>query len=187
MNKNVDLKLFEAAMLDVSAVSFKDIKDIHKKYTTFEEITRTIKTILIDGSNLIRSMYKRKGNPDVDYKKDAKNLAIVYKFLNQYVAMGYDRIVIFLDGPKRNVNIQQVSGIEIEFSKTKKADDLIVNSVCEIKELQPNIINVKNEIEIVTSDKCLIERCIIYNKDIKIIKSDKFIKALGLSSNFLFI
>jgi len=187
MNKNVDLKLFEAAMLDIPEVSFKNIEDIHKKHTTFKEITRTIKTILIDGSNLIRSMYTRKGNPDVDYKKDAKNLAIVYKFLNQYVTMGYDRIVIFLDGPKRNINIQQVSGIEIEFSKTKKADDLIVNSVCEIKELQPNIINVKNEIEIVTSDKWLIERCSIYNKDIKIIKSDKFIKALGLSSNFLFL
>ena len=112
-----------------------------------------MKTIILDGSNIIRNMYNTQLGLDFDKEKLlADSLVRAISCLNENEAL---RVEIYFDGPKREI-YHPKEPVSVFFSKKKKADDLIVNSVFETKDY------LGGEVLVITTDNELINRCKIY-------------------------
>lgn len=182
-NNNFTIEDFENLMLGVS-IDKKIKKILPKQNTKIIEKVPVIKSILIDGSNVLRTMYTMKIEKDKNYKTEEMLIKFLYEYLKQYIIGSYDKISLYLDGKKRKINISFHPHIQLEFSKNKPADDLIVNDLHITVGQQPNI---RKEIILITSDRGLISRCNDIFKNITVMSSDKFLKSLGHSNNFKFL
>ncbi len=111
-----------------------------------------MKTIIIDGSNVVRKLFRFTGKDDfATENKWSQRLIRAVSYFNRHNAY---RIELYFDGPKRA--LPHSNNVELHFSKYKKADDLIVNSVYETmqySQTQPTVI---------TQDRELIEKCKSY-------------------------
>ena len=116
-----------------------------------------MKTIILDGSNIVRNMYDTKNG--LNFAKEQKladSLIRAVAYLNEQDAW---RVEIYFDGPKREI-YRPGEMVEIFFSKYKKADDLIVNSAAELKDMSGQ------EVLIVTQDRQLSIRCQSYGAQV---------------------
>lgn len=116
-----------------------------------------MKRIIVDGSNVVRQWFHLNGCPD--YKQEerlSEKLLYVLDRLNQEKKY---LIEVYFDGPKRA--LEHSSRVEVVFSKRKKADDLIVNSVYEAVQ------SYQGEALVITQDRSLMERCRRYGSYIK--------------------
>jgi hypothetical protein len=182
-NNNFTIEEFENLMLGVS-LDNKNKKISLKQNTKIIEEVPVIKSILIDGSNVLRIMYKMKTEKDKNYRTEDMLIKFLYEYLKQYIIESYDKISLFLDGKKRKINTSSHPHIQLEFSNGKPADDLIVNDLHITVEQQPNI---RKEVILITNDKGLISRCKNIFKNITIMSSDDFLIYLGHSKNFKFL
>ena len=109
-----------------------------------------MKTIILDGSNIIRNLYNVQQEADFRLEKIlSDNLMRMLQQLNSEEDI---RVEVYFDGPKRDVFC--MGGlVDVWFSKNKKADDLIVNSVQEITNCYGG------EVLVVSQDKDLRDRC----------------------------
>lgn len=116
-----------------------------------------MKTIIIDGTNVVRRWFELHGNRDfVLEQKLSEHFLKIVSWLNR---KNEYRVEVYFDGPKRV--LQCGSNITILFSKDKKADDLIVNSVYE------TVCAYKEKALVITQDNALMERCRQYGSYIK--------------------
>lgn len=115
-----------------------------------------MKTVILDGSNIIRSMYNV--SRGFDFAKEevlANSLVKTMEYLKEGdFECGEDiyRVEVYFDGPTREV-YRPNELVEVFFSKRKKADELIVNSVYE------NADTYGNEVLVITRDKGLRDLC----------------------------
>ena len=116
-----------------------------------------MKTIILDGSNIVRNMYNTQNGLDFAKEQElADSLVRAVAYLNEPDAW---RVEIYFDGPKREI-YRPGELVEVFFSKHKKADDLIVNSAEELQEMSGQ------EVLIVTQDRQLGIRCQSYGAQI---------------------
>lgn len=116
-----------------------------------------MKTIILDGSNIIRRRYLSCGqNPD--FSQEAPMESQLVQMMSQFREDG-TRVEIYFDGPKRST-WHKDDCVEVFFSGHKKADDLIVNTVAELAE------NYGQEVAIITQDYQLQQRCKAYGADV---------------------
>ena len=116
-----------------------------------------MKTVILDGSNIIRSMYNTAHG--LNFEKElvlADSLVRAVTYLNELDGW---RVEIYFDGPKREI-YRPNELVEVFFSKYKTADDLIVNSTEELHEMGGQ------EVLIVTQDRQLGIRCQNYGAQI---------------------
>lgn len=116
-----------------------------------------MQTILVDGSNVVRGMYRIDQQPDFDY--EAKISEGVISYLQTLNADNTRIIEVYFDGCKRYMYCPE--GIQIFFSAHKKADDLIVNAVYEYSS------QYANDVLVITSDNDLINRSRQYGASIQ--------------------
>ena len=112
-----------------------------------------MKTVILDGSNIVRSMYDTKTG--IDFTKEGVLSDSLVRAMNSLNEDEPLRVEIYFDGPKRDV-FRPSELVEVFFSKYKKADDLIVNSVEEIKDFYGS------DVVVVTKDRELKDRCEVY-------------------------
>lgn len=123
-----------------------------------------MKTVILDGSNIIRNMYNTQQG--LDFEKElilADSLVRAVTYLNE---LDEWRVEVYFDGPKREI-YRPSEMVEVFFSKYKPADDLIVNSAEELHEM------CGQEVLIVTQDRQLGIRC--QNYGAKIISTRDFL------------
>lgn len=117
-----------------------------------------MKTIILDGNNIIRTYYMGPGNVfDFEREIELSNRLIQIASSSRQAD---SRVEVYFDGPKRGIYSQD-DLVEVLFSGAKKADDLIVNTVAELVE------NYRQEVIVVTQDHQLQERCKAYGAEIK--------------------
>lgn len=179
--KNLDMDEFENLMLGRYKTKSNKNISIKKQNNQKKEIKSVLKSIIIDGSNVLRVMYKMKEEKEKNYETEDKIIVFLYSYLKQYIVDSYDKISLYLDGRKRKINVNSHPHIQLEFSKKKTADDLIVNELHLTVTQQPTI---EKEVILITNDRNLIERCKEILSNIKIISSNKFLELLGHSKDF---
>lgn len=179
---NLDMSEFEKLMLGLYKRKSDNNKNVSiNQNKQIKEKNPVIRSIIIDGSNVLRVMYKMKEEQKKNYATEDKIIVFLYSYLKQYIVDSYDKISLYLDGCKRKINVRFHPHIQLEFSKRKTADDLIVNELHLTVAQQPTI---EKEIILITNDKNLIERCKEILSKIKIISSNKFLELLGHSKDF---
>ena len=114
------------------------------------------KTFIIDGSNVIRTWLRVQNK--LDFKKEDKCCAILLKSLLAFRKQRDCQIEVYFDGHKRP--LQGSGELFVGFSRQKKADDLIVNSVYDI------VHNYKGDVCVITQDNDLIRRCCQYGAEV---------------------
>ena len=179
---NIDMCEFEKLMLGVYKTknNKNKIPSINKNKKT-EEIKSVIKSIIIDGSNVLRVMYKMKEEKEKNYKTEHNIIVPLYSYLKQYIVDSYDKISLYLDGKKRRINVDSHPDIQLEFSKEKKADDLIVNDLYLTVTQQPAI---RKEVILITNDRELIQRCQEILSSVNVVSSNRFLELLGHTKDF---
>ena len=117
-----------------------------------------MKTVILDGSNIIRTMYNTSFGINYEVEKILTDSLIrTVESLNG--STDPLRIEIYFDGPKREV-YRPAEFVEIFFSKLKKADQLIVNATESLEEMgYQNVL-------VVTQDKDLGEECQYYGAEV---------------------
>ena len=182
---NIDMDEFKNLMLGVYKTknNKNKIPSINQNKKT-EEIKSVIKGIIIDGSNVLRVMYKMKEEKEKNYETEDRIIVFLYSHLKQYVVDSYDKISLYLDGKKRKINVDSHPDIQLEFSKGKKADDLIVNDLHLTVNQQHTI---KKEVLLITNDGELIQRCQEILSSVNVVSSNRFLELLGYSKDFKFI
>lgn len=179
---NLDMSEFEKLMLGMYKRKSDNSKNVSiKQNNQIKEKKPVIRSIIIDGSNVLRVMYKMKEEKEKNYATEDKIIVFLYSYLKQYIVDSYDKISLYLDGCKRKINVSFHPHIQLEFSKRKTADDLIVNELHLTVTQQPTI---EKEVILITNDKNLIKRCKEILSKIKIISSNKFLELLGHSKDF---
>lgn len=179
---NIDMDEFEKLMLGV----YKTKNNKNKIPPTNQnkkskEIKTVIKSIIIDGSNVLRVMYKMKEEKEKNYETEDKIIVFLYSYLKQYIVDSYDKISLYLDGNKRKINVDSHPHIQLEFSKRKKADDLIVNDLHLTVAQQPAV---RKEVILITNDRELIQRCKEILSSVNVVSSNKFLEWLGHTKDF---
>ena len=116
-----------------------------------------MQTIIIDGSNVVRGMYSIQNRPDFGLEAELTDKLLFY--LEKFNIDQDRNIEIYFDGLKRY--IYRPYNVQVFFSKHKKADDLIINSVNE------HIDNYKDKVLLITQDKELINKCRNYGAEIQ--------------------
>ena len=115
-----------------------------------------MKTVILDGSNIIRSMYNsHKGFDFAKEKVLSDSLVKAMEYLNEGGYKYGDEVYhmeIYFDGPTREV-YRPSELVEVIFSKRKEADNLIVNSVYESTN------SYGNQVLVVTRDNGLRDLC----------------------------
>ena len=179
---NIDMDEFKNLMLGVDKTknNKNKIPSINQNKKT-EEIKSVIKSIIIDGSNVLRVMYKMKEEKEKNYETEDRIIVFLYSHLKQYVVDSYDKISLYLDGKKKKINVYSHPDIQLEFSKGKKADDLIVNDLHLTVNQQPTI---KKEVLLITNDRELIQRCQKFLSSVKVVSSKEFLELLGHTKDF---
>jgi len=103
-------------------------------------------SLIIDGSNVVRSAYGLQGKPNFDLEARLANQLVLYLAdLNTDISQ---TIECYFDGSKRN--IYRPRGLSVFFSAKHKADKLIVNSVYEHTQ------NYAHDVRVVTADNEII-------------------------------
>lgn len=116
-----------------------------------------MKTLIIDGSNVVR-IYLRLPVCKENFDKESHMSEIMLQMLHLSNLYKEYHVEAYFDGGKRI--IKHPNEIDVIFSKGKKADDLIVNSVYEVCQ------NYRREALVITQDRNLIERCRQYGSRI---------------------
>ena len=116
-----------------------------------------MQTIIIDGSNVVRGMYSIQNRPDFELEAQLTDKLLSY--LEKFNIAQDRNIEIYFDGLKRY--LYRPDNVQVFFSKRKKADDLIVNSVNE------HIDNYNDEVLLITQDKDLINKCRNYGAEVQ--------------------
>jgi hypothetical protein len=179
---NIDMDEFEKLMLGLYKTKDNKSKVLQSNQNKkTEEIKSVIKSIIIDGSNVLRVMYKMKEQKEKNYETEDRIIVFLYSHLKQYVVDSYDKISLYLDGKKRKINVDSHPDIQLEFSKEKKADDLIVNDLYLTVTQQPTI---KKEVLLITNDGELIQRCQEILSSVNVVSSNRFLELLGYSKDF---
>jgi hypothetical protein len=179
---NIDMDEFEKLMLGLYKTKDNKSKVLQSNQNKkTEEIKSVIKSIIIDGSNVLRVMYKMKEEKEKNYETEDRIIVFLYSHLKQYVVDSYDKISLYLDGKKRKINVDSHPDIQLEFSKEKKADDLIVNDLYLTVTQQPTI---KKEVLLITNDGELIQRCQEILSSVNVVSSNRFLELLGYSKDF---
>ena len=117
-----------------------------------------MKKIIVDGSNVVRQWFHLTGSRP-DFQQEAR---LSERLLGVLARLNHGRdflVEVYFDGPKRI--LAHSAGMEVMFSKNKKADDLIVNSVYE------TVQTYQGEALVITQARGLIERCRQYGSYIK--------------------
>lgn len=114
-------------------------------------------TLIIDGSNVVRTWLHLNGN--INFAEENKFCEKFLHILQHLKESAACRIEVYFDGPKRT--LARPEEIDVIFSGAKKADDLIVNSVYELTQ------NYGAKVCVITQDKELMERCQNYGSFIK--------------------
>lgn len=105
-------------------------------------------SLIIDGSNVIRSAYGLQGKPNFDLEARLANQLVQYlSGLNTDTSR---TIECYFDGFKRTIS--RPRGLSVFFSAKHKADKLIVNSVYE------HIQNYAHDVCVVTADNDIIQK-----------------------------
>ena len=105
-------------------------------------------SLIIDGSNVIRSAYGLQGKPDFDLEARLANQLVQYlSGLNTDTSR---TIECYFDGFKRAIS--RPRGLSVFFSANHKADKLIVNSVYEHTQ------NYAHDVCVVTADNDIIQK-----------------------------
>ena len=120
-----------------------------------------MQTVIIDGSNVIRGMYTVQEHPDFALEARLSDKLLAY--LEKLNIDESKTIEIYFDGLKRYV--YKPKNVQVFFSKRKKADDLIVNSVNE------HIDSYNNDVLLITQDRELINRCRNYGAEVQCTRS----------------
>ncbi|MDR1941320.1 MAG: hypothetical protein LBQ47_03235 [Endomicrobium sp.] len=148
----------------------------------YENLTGTLyiesnafRTMLIDGSNVIRKMYiPNKSGIDLD--KESVLECVLYSYLRENLILRYyNKILLFFDGPQRSFNTQLSNDIFIVFSKSNKADSLILAYLARIRHIPFE----SKYIQLVTEDRELIQQSKSIIRSICIIRTIRFLKALN--------
>lgn len=116
-----------------------------------------MKTFLMDGSNIVRSMYSTQNG--LDFAKEQELADSLVRAVARLIQKDPWRVEIYFDGPKREI-YRPDERVEVFFSKYKKADDLIVNSAGELQEM------CDQEVLVITQDRQLGIRCRSYGAQI---------------------
>lgn len=115
-----------------------------------------MKTVILDGSNIIRSMYDTTNGLDFAKEKIlTDSLVKAMEYLNEGGYANGDEIYsveIYFDGPTREV-YRPNELVEVFFSKRKEADDLIVNSAYERTD------KYGEKVLVITKDRALRDLC----------------------------
>ena len=105
-------------------------------------------SLIIDGSNVIRSAYGLQGKPNFDLEARLANQLVQYlSGLNTDTSR---TIECYFDGFKRAIS--RPRGLSVFFSANHKADKLIVNSVYEHTQ------NYAHDVCVVTADNDIIQK-----------------------------
>lgn len=105
-------------------------------------------SLIIDGSNVIRSAYGLQGKPNFDLEARLANQLVQYlSGLNTDTSR---TIECYFDGFKRAIS--RPRGLSVFFSASHKADKLIVNSVYEHTQ------NYAHDVCVVTADNDIIQK-----------------------------
>lgn len=112
--------------------------------------------IIVDGSNVIRSVYHPTGKPDFALEASLADSLVYY--LQQFVDSGRS-IECYFDGKKRYV--ARPKDMSVFFSAYKPADKLILNSVFEHTQ------SYGHNVIVVTGDNEIIDKSRSYGADVQ--------------------